>query len=227
MIIEAGIAPGSKKTFYVHHGLMCHYSKSYEYRFGSDFGETGDKYAPEDIEARLFENVVYWLYTGRLFEGQTPHTSMEDIPLSLMDIAEIYVFAVNNEIPRLKNAAIDLLAAKYAATQPDNSIIPDAEVIDFIYRNTRTSDPARKLLVDEFVECFSCYGDVVREQLHGRFLQDVMVQMWNDKRWLRERDCRCRGEWLRKIRGEMCLFHDHDEGSADVRPLWAEEARVG
>jgi hypothetical protein len=179
MTIEAGPSDGPTKTFPIRRGLICYHSKFFDNLLQGNFREGGSDHhrLSEEYDLDVFEIVFYWLNTGKLFEGQTSFTKIDEIPLSYFHIAQVYVFADAHEMPRLKNAAIDLLAAKIAAAGEDYYEHPHGEYVNYIFDNTKEHDPARKLLIYEFVECIDLYGDIISMELPDELLKEGMIQM--------------------------------------------------
>ena len=121
----------------------------------------------EDPEA--FEYFQFWTYTGRII---TESETEKDITESIL--IQLYVFAETRCIPRLQNAAIDLLIDKMATS---NTI--HVNCLHFVYANTAEGSLLRRLFVEEIATTCAlddpnCFAQCTRDMFPIDFLFDLI-----------------------------------------------------
>ncbi|OCK88800.1 uncharacterized protein K441DRAFT_737776 [Cenococcum geophilum 1.58] len=123
-----------------------------------------------------------------------------------MFICKIFVFGDARGIPGLKNAAVDLIIAKFIQTWA----FP-IEIVRFVFDNTQESSPLRKLLVDMALE--SGDHDQMR-QYRGYFTKDFLVDMVvTMQKSNRVASVTSKEQWAA---WNLCIYHDHTNGLLDL-----------
>lgn len=194
-----------KQEFFVHKGLICHYSTYFKNAFTGEFqeGHTGVVELANDSVA-VFKAFYSWTYIRKLFE---PVSEVGKVPLTSEILTRLYVFGDARGIPSLKNASINALIDKIA----NEWNIPTPS-IPYIYDNTPESCHLRKLAVDMVI--FTGYTGAQLKALKLNhhyttdFLKDLAAALL-DITW--GRPTMTRDTWRKRDR---CQYHDHSDAPA-------------
>lgn len=100
---------------------------------------------PED-DPEAFERLVQWLYTKSFDIPPFKGDDCDDDQLVLTYLARLYVAADKYGIVGLKNDVID-----HWFTAKEDSQVPDAELLKYVYANTTAKSKLRDLIVAEYV----------------------------------------------------------------------------
>ena len=130
----------SRQEFNIHKELLCNISPYFSAALKGNFKEAKEqKIEMLEEDPKAFAYFQLWAYTGCII---TEHESEKDITETML--IRLYVFAEAHCIPRLQNAAIDLLVDRIASL----NVIP-VNSLAFVYANTAESSLLRRLFVDE------------------------------------------------------------------------------
>jgi hypothetical protein len=138
----------------------------------------------------IFEMIVYWMYTSRFW---TPNVDKDGkIPLELVVLVRIYLFAAAKGMYNLQNATMTLIYQK-------NMEIWRAPItqVNMIYAHTTEMSPLRRFLVDFVADTWGFnFGLCEGTALPNQFLVDVLVSLRdagktpgvgvNNARWVAE-----------------------------------------
>ena len=198
-----------KREFRLYKGLLSYHSSYFQAALNSRFAEGlyGVVHLPED-DVEVFQAFYYWLYTRKLFDlhaGRAYVSKTDTTNIEWMLICKIFVFGDARGIPGLKNAAIDLIIAKFVQTWA----FP-IETVRFVFDNTQESS-LRKLLVDMALES----GDLDQMRQHrGYFTKDFLVDMVVA---MQKSNCvasvTSKEKWAAR---NLCIYHDHTNGLLDL-----------
>lgn len=130
----------AKRHWALHRNLLCHHSELLEEELSAE-GNNHDKLELPDHDPAGFELLVKWLYQGKL----------DDVS-EMVDANQKYEYAVSChklyrlcdrfDMPQLKNVAMD----QYRKGLNQAELVPDADEIDDIYRQSPQGSPFRRLM---------------------------------------------------------------------------------
>jgi len=128
----------AQRHWALHRNLLCHHSERLEDELQGSQAETLHL---ADYDPAGFELLVTWLYQGRLEDV----SDMADAPQKY-DYAvcchKLYLLCHRFDMVQLKNVAMD----QYRKGLHEAQLVPDADEIDDIYRNSPTASPFRRLV---------------------------------------------------------------------------------
>ncbi|KAH9838104.1 BTB/POZ domain [Teratosphaeria destructans] len=133
-----------RKCWTLHRNLLCHHSSYFETEFqGHEVPRGPDRGSLElpDDDPRGFELLVKWLYQGHL-EDVSDFIDDERKYDYAVACHKLYVLCDKFDMVQLKNLAID----QYRLGLHEAQLVPDAEEMDEIYRNSPHHSPFRKLM---------------------------------------------------------------------------------
>jgi hypothetical protein len=132
----------------VYEGLLEHYSAYIKTALKKEWSGEANKTLelPQD-DPKTFCAFFSWLFSGKLYPWLTDSGG---IPLSFLEICGIYIFSDMRDIPKLRNAAINLMYQK--VTQDCYST---SKCLYRIYNYTTGSDALRRFMVNEAVNTFN------------------------------------------------------------------------
>jgi len=135
-----------KRQWSVHRNLLCHYSSYFEAELiGNEVPKAkrpGDKQRLDlpDDDPKGFELFVKWLYQGQLEDvSELPEEGKYDYSVSCH---KLYMLCDRFDLPSLKNLSIN----QYRQGLLEAQLVPDAEEINEIYRQSPKGSPFRKLM---------------------------------------------------------------------------------
>ncbi|KAG9188525.1 hypothetical protein G6011_02448 [Alternaria panax] len=200
------ITAGSKMSdiIYVHEGLLRHYSSYFRTALKKEWVEgKSKKIALSEDDPTVVKAFFNWIFTGKLFGQLTPEGK---IPLSQLEIIEIYVFGDVRGAPELCNAAIDLL---YQKGMQDWAFPVDA--LQHVYDNTTDSSLLRKYLVDFAAEKFTFSHLRGNEAIYSKEFLIDLVEVFVSKQvkpaFLSTMSI---GKYIHTKKLEICSkYHDH------------------
>lgn len=132
---------GSKRHWALHRNLLCHHSELLESELYGDGKKKPERLDLPDHDPAGFELLVKWLYQGKLDD-------VSDIsdPNQKYDYAvschKLYLLCERFDMPQLKNVAID----QYRKGLNQAGLVPDADEINDIYRQSPVASPFRRLM---------------------------------------------------------------------------------
>lgn len=134
-----------RRSFKLHRNLLCHHSSYFEAEFIGNEVPKGKK--PGDNKLELpdddpagFELFTKWLYQGRLDEvSELSDDKKYDYSVACH---KLYMLCERFDMPLLKNISID----QYRRGLTEVQLVPDAEEINDIYRQSPRGSPFRKLM---------------------------------------------------------------------------------
>ena len=134
-----------KRHWTLHRNLLCHHSTYFEAEFLGNEVPKGKKPGDQKLELLNddpagFELLVKWMYQGRLDEvSELPDDKKYDYSVACH---KLYMLCDRFDMPQLKNISID----QYRRGLSDVQLVPDAEEINDIYRQSPPGSPFRKLM---------------------------------------------------------------------------------
>ncbi|KAG4443028.1 hypothetical protein IFR05_001482 [Cadophora sp. M221] len=131
------VGPDQAK-YIMHKKVVCHYSPVLEAAFKSGFIEgTTQTCKLEDINEETFALFMQWIYTQKI----ELHVD-SDGKLNAGILPPLWVLAEKLIMPRLQNATINLIDSVNL-----RSALIDTDSLAYIYENTTTGSPLRKMFV--------------------------------------------------------------------------------
>lgn len=135
-----------KKHWSLHRNLLCHHSSYFEAEFqGHEVPKKQDtprhrKLELADGDPRGFELLVKWLYQGHLDDAS--HMTDEKKYDYAVACHKLYQLCHKFDMILLKNLAMDAYRSNLHAAQ----LVPDANEMNDVYRNSPPKSPFRKLM---------------------------------------------------------------------------------
>ena len=169
----AEITVGSTATpFVVHRALLTQHSPFFAAALDGGFHEGIEKtvHLP-DVEAKYFEHVVLWMYTGTL---EDRNFFFKDGKPTYFTLLDLYAVADQLDIEGMRNAVVDLIAALAEST---NSV-PTPSDTYILYEGIRSNAPARALILDLFA--FKKTDNLIAthpDEWHAGFLRDLVCKL--------------------------------------------------
>ncbi|KAI8941661.1 hypothetical protein NX059_002873 [Plenodomus lindquistii] len=206
-MVDVYVGP-AKRHWSLHRNLLCHHSELLEDELhGSDRG--GDQAAKLELpehDPAGFELLVKWLYQGRLDDVSDLADANQKYEYAV-SCHKLYLLCDRFDMMQLKNVAMD----QYRKGLHEAELVPDADEIDDIYRNSPKASPFRHLMtriaarqimdpgsdrdVETYRQCFENNPDfavdlvkAIRLGTGGVLFDDPTEQ------------------------GHNCDYHDHDTG---------------
>lgn len=141
-----------KKHWSLHRNLLCYHSEylKAELQHSPDStSKSKSKGASDSLRLDLadddpagFELLVKWLYQGKLDDVSTLSDDQEKYNYAVA-CQKLHNLCDRFEMPKLKNIAID----QYRKGLSEAGLVPDAEELDVIYRQSPKASPFRNLMV--------------------------------------------------------------------------------
>jgi len=127
---------------------MCKRSEFFNRALNGNWSEKKDRLVklPED-DTKIFSLYVNLIYTGEI-PGQTGYSKMmpDEFQKHIMAIVKLYILAEKLQDKQAKNVALTTVHAKIALNlSPDR--LPNAEIVELMYRNTPKGSLGRRLMV--------------------------------------------------------------------------------
>jgi hypothetical protein len=146
MIETATVLVGPERTrFLILKDLACVHSPFFAAALRGDFAEAhSNSLTLPDIDPKIFEHVVLWLYQQRL--DPSPRAFYKDSKPTYFTLLDIYAVADQLCIEGLRNAVVDLMGELADKT---NSV-PTPTDTNLLYENIRENAPIRQLVIDLF-----------------------------------------------------------------------------
>ncbi|KAF2419759.1 hypothetical protein EJ08DRAFT_665833 [Tothia fuscella] len=167
------IVVGPTKTeFLVHKDVATQQSPYFAAALNGSFSE-GDSQTItlEEVDAKIFEHVVLWLYAGRL---EYTEFFFKDGKPTYFTLLDIYSLADRLLIEGLRNAVVDRMAELAEAT---NSV-PTPTDTHILYDSIRENSPLRRLILDLFA--FKKTDNLISthpDSWHPTFLRDLICKL--------------------------------------------------
>jgi hypothetical protein len=193
----------------LHRNLLCHHSERLEAELqgdGSSKRQQQDRLELPDHDPAGFELLVKWLYQGQLDDV----TDMPDATQKYeyaVSCHKLYLLCDRFDMPQLKNVAMD----QYRRGLNQAELVPDADEIDDIYRQSPVGSPFRRLMtniaarqimdpnserdVETYRQCFESNSDFAIEMVKA-IKQGTGGMLFDDP----------------TDTGNECEYHDHEQG---------------
>ncbi|KAF2400003.1 hypothetical protein EJ06DRAFT_42493 [Trichodelitschia bisporula] len=170
---SAAIIVGSQGArFLVHKELFARQSPFFAAALNGAFAEgVSQAVHLPDVEAKTFEHVVLWMYTGRLERDPFFYKDGKPTYFTLLDI---YALADQLCVEGLRNAVVDKIAALAETT---NSVPTPTDTF-ILYEAMRHNAPVRRLILDVFA--FKKTDNIVAthpDDWHPTFLRDLVCKL--------------------------------------------------
>ncbi|KAB2575120.1 hypothetical protein DBV05_g6217 [Lasiodiplodia theobromae] len=131
--------------FILHQSALCEVSPFFRNTFLGDFKEAREKKMELPVtDTDTFKIFVEWLYSRKLLLD--PRDSELARVCRLPDLAYLYIFADNYDVPQLERDTMDAIISCVHKNYP----LPDSEVIRYVYENLPEDSPLCKLFVNEY-----------------------------------------------------------------------------
>lgn len=139
-MLDVYVGP-QKRHWAIHRNLLYHHSELLEHELRGDGKKKQGSLELPDQDPAGFELLVKWLYQGRLDDvSDLPEPNQKyDYAVSCH---KLYLLCERFDMPQLKNVAMD----QYRKGLSEAELVPDAEEINEIYRQSPTSSPFRRLM---------------------------------------------------------------------------------
>lgn len=163
------IVGSSKQEFNMHKGLLCNLAPYFDAALKGNFKEAEEQRIemPEE-DVKVFKYFQLWAYTDCIIiESET------EKDISSILLIKLYIFAEARCMPRLQNAAIDLLIDNIVAF----NTVPTKQ-LNFIYTHTADGCLLRQLFVDIIASVvFLSKGSWMAELLKSLDTTDFLVDL--------------------------------------------------
>jgi len=168
-----------QKIFSVHQGLIAPRSEFFERAFNGNWKEAESRLVnlPED-DATIFSLYVQLLYTGKILT--------QDDDGEFNKLCQLYVLCEKLQDTDAKNEILQAMLATIRGGMP--SWAPGLLALKTIYRGTPDNSPARRLLLDIFVERgnYSCVAVHIQHGFYlPEFISDLTVQLLKQRSFIR------------------------------------------
>jgi len=196
----------ARRHWALHRNLLCHHSERLEAELHGDGNKQHDRLELPEHDPAGFELLVKWLYQGKLDDV----TDMADANQKYdyaVSCHKLYLLCDRFDMPQLKNVAMD----QYRKGLNQAELVPDADEIADIYRQSPAGSPFRRLMtriaarqimdpaserdVETYRQCFESNSDfaidMVKAIKHG-----TGGMLFDDP----------------TDTGNECDYHDHDAG---------------
>ena len=187
----ATVAVGSEeKPFFVHTTMLQH-SEFFKAALKEEWKEGQQRIVKlPDVEPHLFEAYIQWQYRGKINFGESPAS------YNFVTLAKLYGFGERLVDGVFQDRVLDTIVAGVRdAERP----APGSVCVNTIYRNTPEGSPARRLMVDIYVN-----SKFTLEEPEYEFLKDLTRALM-DKRVLPK----ARDDYDALRTGSPCVYHKH------------------
>jgi hypothetical protein len=214
--VIASVIVGPEKTDYkIHKEIAIAESPFFAAALDGNFveGETGQVLLP-DVEPKIFDHVVYWLYKRRLEDSSCFYKDAKPTYFTLLDI---YALADQLCVEGLRNAVVDLMCELADAT---NSV-PTPMDTNLLFENIRDNAPIRRLVLDLFA--FKKTDNLIvshPDAWHPHFLRELVCKLkrpgysalmrhdlrpWRPLTWANTKACEiCKVVLKPNVSGDLC-----------------------
>lgn len=189
-------------VFSIHKGVLCEGSAFFRAAFDGRFKEATEQTVllPE-ADVDIFERYQAWAYSDRIVQrGET----IKDLGYEM--IIGLYILAELCCIPRLQNAAIDIIIDKAAF----HHTVPPMTCSRLIYENTTSASLLRELFEDMTTRSrlrdHESFDTETSELYDNAFLVDLALALDEERR------CRAPGGFKKHLNDLRCNYHIHPEG---------------
>jgi hypothetical protein len=180
----------ARRHWALHRNLLCHHSERLEAEL------QGDGLELPDHDPAGFELLVKWLYQGQLADvtDMPDATQKYDYAVSCH---KLYLLCDRFDMPQLKNVAMD----QYRRGLNQAELVPDADEIDEIYRQSPVGSPFRRLMTNIAArqimdrQCFESNSDFAIDMVKA-IRQGSGGMLFDDP----------------TDTGNECEYHDHEQG---------------
>lgn len=133
----------AKRHWSLHRNLLCHHSEILETELEGDGNSSKrkDKLELYEHDPAGFELLVKWLYQGKLDDVSDVIDANQKYEYAV-SCHKLYLLCDRLDMPQLKNVAMD----QYRKGLNQAELVPDADEIDEIYRQSPAGSPFRKLM---------------------------------------------------------------------------------
>ncbi len=198
----------SRRHWSLHRNLLCHHSELLETELegDADGNNRKDELDLSEFDPAGFELLVKWLYQGQLDDVSDMADANQKYDYAV-SCHKLYLLCDRFDMSQLKNVAMD----QYRKGLNEAELVPDADEIDDIYRNSPQGSPFKQLMtriaarqimdpgsdrdVETYRQCFEKNPDfavdlvkAIRLGTGGRLFADPTDA------------------------GNECEFHDHESG---------------
>jgi len=169
---------GSQQDFLLHEGIICKRSEFFRCAMNGNWSEKKARLVklPED-DPKIFALYVNLVYIGELsrLSGLTKMTSNE-FQAQILSIVKFYVLAEKLQDKQAKNTALQTIHTDMIWKSSADKL-PNAEIVEFMYKNTLKGSPGRRLMVDiwtdENAKCILEQSEVICKE----FLVDLAYSL--------------------------------------------------
>ncbi|KAF1954463.1 hypothetical protein CC80DRAFT_127014 [Byssothecium circinans] len=131
----------TKRHWSLHRNLLLHHSERLENELHDNGGKKLNKLELHEYDPAGFELLVKWLYQGRLDDVSNMPDANQKYDYAV-SCHKLYLLCDRFDMPQLKNVAMD----QYRKGLNEAELVPDAEEIDEIYRQSPDGSPFRRLM---------------------------------------------------------------------------------
>ncbi|CAI6231404.1 unnamed protein product [Periconia digitata] len=130
-----------RRHWALHRNLLCHHSELLEAELQGEHGKKKNTLELPDHDPAGFALLVKWLYQGQLDDVSEIFDSTKKYEYAV-SCHKLYLLCDRFDMPQLKNVAMD----QYRKGLNQAELVPDADEIDDIYRNSPRESPFRRLM---------------------------------------------------------------------------------
>lgn len=172
----------------------------------------------EEEDSATFSVFEQWVYRNRLFikkpstaSPSSASSDAEDDQQEWECLPRLYTLGERIDAPRFKDAVISAVIEKVN----ESKVVPD-NWATYVYQNTVTACPLRRLIVDFHV--FANQGKLLKkgacpdaEEPEMQFLQDAIARMAEAGEKVFAADTGAEMPWR-----DACVYHEHGEGACHL-----------
>ena len=157
---------GSQQDFLLHEGIICKRSEFFRRAMNGNWSEKKARLVklPED-DPKIFALYVNLVYMGELSRpSDLTKTTSNEFQAHILATVKFYVLAEKLQDKQAKNTALQTIHADMK-WQPSAEKLPNAEIVEFMYKNTLKGSPGRRLMVhiwnDDNTKCILEQSEVI------------------------------------------------------------------
>lgn len=201
-MITTIVGSHNKKHYNIHAGLLKHYSSFFRRGLSAGWSEaTTRTFTLTEDDPNIFQLFFHWIYSGKLYSTLTVDGQ---VPISFMDLCELFIFGDARGIPELCNVAIDTIFQKFA-----NEWGYPTLVLQPVYDHTPESSKLRIFLADIAVQT---YGFANLRQDPSAYPKEWQTDVIMRSRELKTWPGNIKPNFVKSKAMEICSeYHDHSD----------------
>ncbi|KAI4668738.1 uncharacterized protein J4E78_002566 [Alternaria triticimaculans] len=173
---------GSQQDFLLHEGIICKRSELFRRAINGNWPKKKDRIVklPKD-DPKIFALYVNLIYMGVLYnEPDASKMTPVEFQAHTLSTVKFYILAEKLQDKQAKNAALETLHIEVTTDSSDDRL-PNAEIVELMYKNTSEVSLGRRLMVDIWT-CISTKSILEKsEGLRRDFLVDLAYSLHGER----------------------------------------------